>query len=228
MRSARWMTAVVACAAVATACGSDDAPGSPSTTASTAPASTTTEAPETTTTTVEATTTTQPAGPVDVQVADFPETPLTAPLDQTYGANGAAFDEAAFGLAPDSLTAAWYRAGDRWAVHYRGLDSAGANGKCPGNSIETASGFEYVSNSPYGALACSVFTGLVLPPGSLYLCASTAVVYVSEIPIDAEGTLYGSLEQGLTDGSIQGATSTVVADAAVAPEIDPSSCQVFS
>jgi hypothetical protein len=225
-RSVVAVAAVSALVALAAACGDDSGSGDASTTAApttSAPEVTTTAAP---TTTSIATTTTTAAGPVDVETADFPETPLTDPLEQTYPVG--AFDEATFGLAPGSITAAWYRAGDRWAVHYEGLRPETASGKCPGNSLETPGGFEHVSNSPYGALACAGFTTNVLPPGSVVLCAATEIAYVTEIPIDAEGTLWGSLEQGLPSGIIQGMTSQVVADAAVAPEIDVSNCQVIS
>jgi hypothetical protein len=54
---------------------------------------------------------------------------------------------------------------------------------------------------------------------------------VTEIPLSAEGTLFGSLEQVLDDGTIQGMTSMVVADASQAPEInvlDDPECAVIS
>ena len=85
-----------------------------------------------------------------------------------------------------------------------------------------------MSNSPYGALACKGFTTTVLPPGSLRLCGDKAVVYTSKIPITAAGTLVASIGQGMTDGSIQGMTGQVTADASKAPTIDVSQCQVIS
>jgi hypothetical protein len=201
------------------ACSSDDSDDA---------ASTTTLA--TTTTAAEVTTTTAPAG----DAGELPDTPLRAALDSTYPATG--FDAASFGVEPGEVTAAWYAVGDRWAVHYDGLTRETASGKCPGNSIQTSGGFEYISNSPFGALACegyeelANYAGTILPPGSLFACGESTIVYVTEIPLTAEGTLYGSLEQMRDDGVVQGMTSMVVADAAQAPEInvDATTCTVVS
>jgi hypothetical protein len=162
----------------------------------------------------------------------FPETPVRAVLESTYPTAG--FDVETFGVEPGSITAAWYAVDDRWAVHYDGLTSETASGKCPGNSIQTGAGFEHISNSPFGALACSGYEdlpnyeGTILPPGSLFRCDDSTIVYVTEIPLSAEGTLYGSLEQLRDDGIVQGMTSMVEADAEGVPEIDLSDCQVIS
>jgi hypothetical protein len=153
---------------------------------------------------------------------------MTAALDQPYRNHGLTFDATSFAIAPGAVTAAWYIVGDSWAVYYRGLTPETAIGKCPGNSIGGASGFEHVSNSPYGANACLGFPGVVLPPGSLHLCAKKAIVYTSAIPITATGALYGSIEQVLFDASIQGMTSKVTANTAYVPMIDVSHCDVIS
>jgi hypothetical protein len=172
--------------------------------------------------------TTGPAVVVDVSTTEFPDTPMTAPLNQVYRNHGLTFDSTSFAIAPGVVTAAWYIVGDSWAVYYRGLTPEAAIGKCPGNSIGGASGFEHVTNSPYGANACQGFTGVVLPPGSLHLCAKKAIVYTSAIPISATGALYGSIEQLLFDASIQGMTSKVTANTAYVPVIDVSHCDVIS
>ena len=172
--------------------------------------------------------TTGPAAVVDVSTADFPDTPMTAPLNQVYRNHGLTFDPTSFAIAPGAVTAAWYIVGDSWAVYYRGLTPEAAIGKCPGNSITGASGFEHVTNSPYGANACQGFPGVVLPPGSLHLCAKKAIVYTSAIPISAVGGLYGSIEQVIFDASIQGMTSKVTANTAYVPVIDVSHCDVIS
>ena len=153
---------------------------------------------------------------------------MTAALDQPYRNHGLTFDSTSFGIARGAVTAAWYIVGDSWAVYYRGLTPEAAMGKCPGNSISTANGFEHVSNSPYGANACQGFPGVVLPPGSLHLCANKAIVYTSAIPISAVGTLYGGIEQVIFDGSIQGMTSKVTANTTYVPTIDVSHCDVIS
>jgi hypothetical protein len=216
---ARWIAVAAAGTLLVAACGSDsegDATSSSSTVSST---TSTTDA--TTTSSAEA------SGPLDVSDGELPDTPLTAPLDQAYGPDGGAFEEATFGIAPGSVTAAWYIAEDTWAVHYDGLTQEAASGTCPGTSIETEAGFEHVTNSPYGALGCAGFTGTVLPPGSLRRCDETTIVYTSQIPIDAEGDLYASVERGGESG-IQGITSHVAADATGVPEIDVSGCTVIS
>jgi hypothetical protein len=209
--AARWT--IVLGALLLVGCGGDDS----------AEDATTTSTPARTSTTSTATT---------AEPGELPGSPLRAALDSTYPTG--AFDEEQFGVAPGSVTAAWYSSDDRWAVHYDGLTPDDAVGKCPGNSIQVDGGFEHVSNSPYGALACAgyenleTYEGTILPPGSLFLCNETAIVYVTEIPLSTEGTLWGSLEQVLDDGTVQGMTSMVVANAADAPEIDVSECQVVS
>ena len=72
------------------------------------------------------------------------------------------------------------------------------------------------------------FTTTVLPPGSLRLYGDNAVLYTSKIPVTATGALVATLEQGMTDGSIQGMTGQLTADATKAPTIDVSLCQVVS
>jgi hypothetical protein len=210
----RWSVAVLSTAVLALAggCGSGKSSSTPTTTSAVL-------------TTLPGTT--APAAVVDIAKGELPATPMTVVLSQTYRTQGA-FDATVFAVSSGSVTAAWYRAGDFWLVYYRGLEKAKALGKCPGNSLKTATGFDFVSNSPYGALACKGFATTVLPPGSLRLCGDKAVVYTSKIPVSASGALVASLEQGMTDGSIQGMTGQVAADASKAPTIDVSQCQVVS
>lgn len=222
----RSVGVVVALAAlVAAGCGSSKS-ASTATTASPQ----TTVAPGTSSSSVAGTgaQTSAPTGPVDVQSGDFPDTPIIATLDQTYRNHGLSFSATDFAVPAGSVTAAWYIVGETWAVYYRGLTKEQAIDKCPGNSIKTATDFEHVTNSPYGALACKNFTGEVLPPGSLHLCGGTAIVYTTAIPTSATGTLYGRLEQGLFDGSIQGMTSAINANTVYVPTIDVSRCDVIS
>jgi hypothetical protein len=162
----------------------------------------------------------------------WPDTPLRAVLDTTSPSG--AFDAEAFGVDRGSVTAASYAAGDRWAVHYDGLTPDDALGKCPGNSIRVDGGFEHVSNSPYGALACqgyedsAPYEGTILPPPVALPLRRLDDRLRHANPAEFPGTLYGSLEQVLDDGSIQGATSQVVADAGQAPAIDVADCTVVS
>jgi hypothetical protein len=171
---------------------------------------------------------TEEGGPVDVSTTAFPETSVTAPLESGYISEGE-FDPAGFGVPPGAVTIKWYLVDGFWAAHYDGLTPAVASDKCPGTSIETSGGFEFVTNSPYGALACEGFTSEVLPPGSLFNC-NDEIVYVTDIPADTEGTLYASLEKMVDDAVIAGVTSEVAADASAAAdiEINVSNCQVIS
>jgi hypothetical protein len=212
---ARFVVVMAAGLLALVGCGGDDSDDAATTTS--APAS-------------DSTTPTSAAAGGDE--TSLPDTPLRAALDSTYPTDG--FDAETFGVEPGSVTAAWYAIGDRWAVHYDGLTPDDAVGKCPGNSLQGADGFEYISNSPYGALACAgyeeleTYGGTILPPGSLFLCGESTIVYVTEIPLSTTGTLFGSLEQVRDDGTIQGMTSMVVADAAQAPEIDVDACGAVS
>jgi hypothetical protein len=229
VRTAARAAALAVAAMLAVGCGSDDDGESASTTTTPVDAGATT----TTVAVDDATTTTSTDGGGDQGTdPELPETPLRAALETTYPTEG--FDAEAFGLEPGDVTAAWYAVGDRWAVHYDGLTREAASGKCPGNSIRTATAFEHISNSPFGALACTGYEdqpdyqGTILPPGSLFVCGEDTVVYVTEIPLDATGVLFGSLEQVLDTGVIQGMTSTVEADADAAPEIEVADCTVIS
>ena len=64
---------------------------------------------------------------------------------------------------------------------------------------------------------------LAVPPAGVMICGED-VPYVTEIPAETEGTLYGTIEVFREDGTIIGLTSTAVSDAAAQPEVDLSSC----
>ena len=215
------IVAVTIALAGGTACGSSGSSAKPATTTSTSSTTTTTTATTTTTTTV-------PSGPVDVSSGRLPNTPLTAPFNVASAGPSAEFDESTFGIAPDSLTMAWYIVGDTWAVHFVGLDDQHAIGKCPGAFLNAQTSFDDVSHSPYGADACKGFARTILPPGSLHLCGDVAIVYTTTIPRAAEGDLVALLEQGLDSGVIQTMQGHALADATQAPEIDVSGCRVIS
>ncbi len=176
------MAISVATMVLAAGCGSSKA----ATSVTSAPLTSSSETSQTSTS-ESAAPTSGPAAVVDVSTGDFPDTPMTAALDQPYRNHGLTFDATSLAIAPGAVTAAWYIVGDSWAVYYQGLTPETAIGKCPSNSISTGSGFEHVSNSPYRANACRGFPGVVLPPGSLHLCAKKAIVYTSAIPISGAG-----------------------------------------
>ncbi len=99
---------------------------------------------------------------------------------------------------------------------YHGEGMADLEGLCPGNSLQTASGFEFVTNTPAAPGACDDFP---TPTASLRVCTSAVVLYETAIPNDSEGTLWGSLEWRGADGAIVGMTSQSV-NTPGTPEID--------
>ncbi len=147
----------------------------------------------------------------------LPDTTVSASLTTTYGPP----DE--LPVAEGSVEARWYQSGGKYVVHYLGLSLAESGPLCPGNSISTDSGFLHISNAPTEAGACTGANTLVPPPTGVKLCGEQ-VLYLTDIPADLTGILYGTIEIYLADGTIVGLTSMATADAAAAPEIDLSSC----
>ena len=154
----------------------------------------------------------------------LPGSGLAAPLTDTYDTSGAAFSQANLPIAPGSVIARWYQSDGMYVVHYDGLDLAVTGPLCPGNSIQTAAGFDSVSNAPTGDGACSTATTLVDPPTGVRLCGDQ-VLYLTAIPVETEGTLYGTIERFREDDTIIGLTSKVEADSVAAPVVDLSSCE---
>lgn len=157
----------------------------------------------------------------------LPESPLAAPLTDTYdtATPGVAPSDADLPVPSGSVIARWYQSNGLYVVYYDGLDLAVTGPLCPGNSIETAAGFEFITNAPTGAGACSTASPVLQPPAGVQLCGDD-VLYVTSIRVATEGTLYGTIERYPGDGSIIGLTSQVPADAASAPEVDLSSCEI--
>ena len=167
------------------------------------------------------------AGNGDSSAGGFtlPDSELTAPLNQTYDTSGAPVTDDTLPVPTGSVIARWYQSGGLYVVYYDGLDIAVTGPLCPGNSIQTATGFDFVSNAPTGEGACSTATTLVPAPTGVRLCGDD-LLYLTAIPVETEGTLYGTIEQFRSDSSIIGLTSQVVADSAAAPEVDLSSCDI--
>lgn len=163
--------------------------------------------PETTETTA-ATTTTAAEEAFEVE-----DSPVAASLDQPYGPPGA--DPI---VEPGSAGILWYDGGETWVAVFVGLDLDALGPVCPGSSMEVSPAtFDFNSNTPTEEGACEGFT---TPEATVRRCGS-ALVYQSLVPMDAEGTLYASLERPDGQGGIEGITSMVQADAAAAPAIDP-------
>ena len=163
-----------------------------------------------------------PAASPSSAAADLPDTPVTAALDQMYNTTGDAFAAKDLGgVEPGDVTARWYVAGDRWAVHYDGLDAGATGPLCPGNSVQTDAGFEHVSNAPTEAGACEGFDAtLASGPVGVRRCGAH-VLYMTAIPADVRGILHASIETRYrTPGSVVGLTGTADPGDGEAPEID--------
>lgn len=177
--------------------------------------------------------------------------PLGQPVD---------FDETAFGIPAGSVTAAWYPVDGYWAVYFQGLTPEQAGDKClesDGWRPDPDGGFGSVvpsplpttSASPYSAGACQAFTqvptklltGSVtgtsfilpwreLPPGSLHLCGTNAVVLTSTIRSSHPGLLSAAIGQTLSDGSVQvmgGGRGAGYPGDRLPPAIDVSGCKTI-
>lgn len=176
-------------------------------------AATTTSAEETTTTEAEETT-------AAASESALPATPVSTFLSQAYlfgsEQGPASADQLPFPV--DTVTAHWYQSDGFYVVVYGAL--APEQALCPGNSIQTASGFEFVSNAPLGGADCSFAPVIAEAPNGVVTC-NRVVSYVTLIPAGTEGFLFGTIEM-MTDGLGVGLTSRVQADPANMPEIDRS------
>ncbi len=99
---------------------------------------------------------------------------------------------------------------------YHGAGLGDLTSLCPGNSAFTGGSFQYVTNTPAAAGACTDFP---TPTSALLVCSSNVVLYQSAIPNDTEGELYASLEWRQEDGSIIGLTGVSINQPGT-PEID--------
>ena len=91
-------------------------------------------------------------------VGNFPETGVSANLAVGYkvDASGrpAAFEPAELPAETASIQAQWYQSGGVYVLVYEGLSIEETGPICPGNSIQTATGFLHLSNSPTAEGAC--------------------------------------------------------------------------
>ena len=166
---------------------------------------------------------TDTAAPVET----FPTTPIKGSLDLGYDTSGAPFDSAKLnGVRPGQVQAFWYQSGGAFVIVYATVDLA-SFGFCPGNSIQTETGFDHVSNAPTAPEACKgVESTLAAPPIGVRLCtslASGAFAYLTAIPTSAQGVLYASIAKGQPDGSIAGVVGIAgggASPAGTVPEID--------
>ncbi len=155
-------------------------------------------------------------------VGNFPETRVSANLTIGYKVDPSGrpvvFEPAELLAEIASIQAQWYQSGGVYVLVYEGLSIEETGPICPGNSIKTATGFLHLSNSPTAPGAC-LDTGIREPPVGLRECGEV-VAYVTAIPTDVSGNLFGTIARFEPDGSIVGLTSFVPADAGAAPEVD--------
>lgn len=164
-----------------------------------------------------------PSAELEPELAELPASDLVATLETSYRTNAdgspAEVDPAELPAQPGDVTGHWYRSGDVYVLAYGGLSLEGADPMCPGNSLETAGGFDNVSNSPTADGACPDNVTIAGPGAGLQDC-SPLLLYVTAIPVDGEGNLWSTIEQLEDDGGLSGVTGNVPADASKAPEID--------
>lgn len=198
--------------------GDDD--GDDTTTTSSAETTTSVDSTTTsgaTTTTAEETTTSEATTTTAVQPVAVPETPVVGVLaPYPPEAEGAA-------LLPDPVEAHWYQYDGRYVVLYRGFDASSGQEICAGNSILIEGvGFSNVTNSPYLGVADEICVGaadIAQPPSGVFACGPL-LYYVTAIPTDSEGTLFGTLEIGTAEGFV-GQTSQAQPDLVATPEFMP-------
>jgi hypothetical protein len=178
--------------------------------------------PITTTTTTSTTGAGVPSGATAIGNGAVPVSPVSAVM-APFRTKGKPFSSHEYGFTPGNrITATWYRMGNVWAVHFKGLTQATGAGKCAISALETSDGRKDATETPYGQGTCAEFTDKVLPPGSLVRCADK-IFYKTQIPLTARGKLTAILGRGyIPDGSVEGIRSSVTADAARAPLIAPS------
>ena len=208
---------------LAAACGGDDEPVSTPAPTTAAPAPTTaapaptTAAPAPTTaapaptTAAPASTTAAPA-PTTAAPAPGPESrppaAVTASLEFSYHTAGT-FDPAAMGFDVGEVTAEWYSADGFFVVVFAGLDLGVTGPLCPGASVALGgTDFQFVANAPTEGADCSSFATLSNDPDVRAYECDGVLSFRTAIPVDAAGTLYGTVERP-ADGGIMGITSTV-------------------
>ena len=163
----------------------------------------------------------RPILPIPTLRSAFPIRPPRWSLGDPYDFFGGTPDPALVPAEPGTVEALWYRAGAVYAVVFAGLDAGVA--ACPGNSVLTAGGFEFVSNAELPNASCPDFPTLIESNAGqgVQLCDGQ-VGYLTLIPSDTTGTLFASVEAPGPGGGGAGITSSVdVPDPSALPEIDP-------
>jgi hypothetical protein len=174
------------------------------------------------TTTAPAATTTAPDAPTTttqgIDAAVVAPTPVVGPLEP--------YSDNAEDLFPTgSVEAHWYQWNGLYVVLYRGYDALSGQEICAGNSIfPPGQIWIYITNSPHIGVAdeiCIDTAKIAEAPSGVRACGSLLLYYVTEIPTDVEGDLYGTLEIGSGGGNWNGHTGFTPSDLANTPEFEP-------
>jgi hypothetical protein len=190
-----------------------------STTSAAAEAATTTTAAQTTTTTATTTTTTAAptttttAGSGATAVAATPIVGVLAP----YSPGGEALFPA------ESVEAPWYQWDGLYVVLYRGFNASSGEPIFADNSIlDPVDGFVNISNSPHAGTVDEICDGvpkLADAPSGVYACGAL-LYYLTEIPTETVGPLFGTLEIVNADVG-DGQSSIAETYIASTPEFEP-------
>ena len=223
MKTRRVLVAFATVALIAAGCSSssgDDA--STTTAAAESSTSTTVQATTTTTTTTPpATTTAAPTTTTTTTTAGSDATPVAATpvvgVLSGYSLGGEAL------FPPESVEAHWYQWDGLYVVLYRGFDASSGEPICAGNSILEEDGrFANVSNSPHEGTVAEICDGvpkLADAPSGVYACGAL-LYYLTEIPTETVGQLFGTLEI-VTAGQSDGQSSSADSEIAATPEFEP-------
>ena len=218
MKTRRILVASATVALIAAGCSSSSGDDASTTTAATE-TSTTTTVPTATTTAATTTTTTAPATTTTTAGSDVTPvaaTPIVGAL-VPYSLGGEAMFPA------ESVEAHWYQGDGLYVVLYRGFDASSGGPVCAGNSILEAGGrFANISNSPHEGTVAEICDGvpkLADAPSGVYACGAL-LYYLTEIPTETVGKLFGTLET-VKAGIGEGQSSSAVSAIAETPEFEP-------
>jgi hypothetical protein len=141
-------------------------------------------------------------------------------LSNAYDFSGGAPDPALLPAEVGAVEARWYRSGATYTIAYVGLDPA--VDACPGNSILTATGFEFVSNAELPGAACPDFPTRIESDATQGVEVCDGVVfYRTLIPVESTGQVFASVERPVPDVGGVGITGAgAIDDPSSVPELD--------
>jgi hypothetical protein len=94
-------------------------------------------------------------------------------------------------------------------VVFAGFDLNASAPLCPGASVDVGGfNWQFIANAPTEGADCSTFPTLTTDPDVRAYECDGVLTFRTAIPVDAVGSLYGTLERP-ADGGVMGATSAV-------------------